>query len=326
MNNIWITWENQTRNRGMASLTKSDFFELTSNKPRLIRYAALSFRTLAIIVRRRPRVVYCQNPSIVLALLCLLSKAIFRHKIVVDQHNSGLFPLEGESPMLQAVADFIVKRCDVSIVSNRHLAEHVEELGGTAVVIPDPLPDLEAGPPSAEIASIISGRTTATVICGWAKDEPFDAILTTARLFEDTDMQFLFTGKPPESIRRSQLPSNVKLLGFVCREDYIFLLKNSDLAIILTLRENCLNCGAYEALEAGSPAVLSDTTALRENFSAGFEFASAEPESLKEAISRILKNDKNHTKEELKKTRNKISKKTTSGALKLLEFVEKKTR
>jgi glycosyltransferase involved in cell wall biosynthesis len=62
---------------------------------------------------------------------------------------------------------------------------------------------------------------------------------------------------------RQRLPSNVQLTGYLSEEAYIAMLGSADAIVDLTTREDCLVCGAYEALALARPLVVSDTTALR---------------------------------------------------------------
>ena len=56
----------------------------------------------------------------------------------------------------------------------------------------------------------------------------------------------------------------------------------------LTTRENCLVCGAYEAMAAKKPVVLSDTTALREYFHKGAVFSGNHSVALAKSITDTL--------------------------------------
>src|SRR5690606_35127570 len=111
------------------------------------RYLELSWKTLQVLLNHRPKIVFAQNPSIVLALLVVVFKRVLGYKAVIDQHNAGLFPMEGRSRILSSVCRFIVRHADISIVTNRNLANEVTRLGGTPAVLPDPLPfDDYSGP------------------------------------------------------------------------------------------------------------------------------------------------------------------------------------
>jgi hypothetical protein len=52
--------------------------------------------------------------------------------------------------------------------------------------------------------------------------------------------------------------------------------------------ENCLVCGAYEAVALQKPLVTSDTSALRSYFSAGTVFTRHEPQAIARAVREAL--------------------------------------
>jgi glycosyltransferase involved in cell wall biosynthesis len=58
----------------------------------------------------------------------------------------------------------------------------------------------------------------------------------------------------------------VRFTGFLQEEEYWGLLRSADGIVDLTLMADCLVCGAYEALAAGKPMLLSDNLASRELF------------------------------------------------------------
>ena len=56
----------------------------------------------------------------------------------------------------------------------------------------------------------------------------------------------------------------MRLTRYLSEDDYVALLRDADVIVDLTTRENCLVCGAYEALALARPLVVSETAALRE--------------------------------------------------------------
>ncbi len=77
----------------------------------------------------------------------------------------------------------------------------------------------------------------------------------------------------------------MELSGFVSEPDYVELLSSARVIVDLTTREDCLVCGAYEALALGRPLVVSDSRALRELLRDGAVFARNEPEDIARAVA-----------------------------------------
>jgi hypothetical protein len=56
----------------------------------------------------------------------------------------------------------------------------------------------------------------------------------------------------------------------------------------LTTIDNCLVCGAYEAVAAGAPLVTSDTTALRAHFTQGTVYTRHAPRDIAGSLETAL--------------------------------------
>jgi len=285
---IWITWEIQRRNKSLSKEVGAKLFEITSYKSRFRRYPGQILCTLRIIKENRPLILFVQNPSILLASLAVTIKKLYGIKtVVVDAHNAGLFPVEGRSRILNGLSKYIIRKADITLVTNVKLADHVRDVGGRPLVMPDPLPVFN----NAETCALDEKHTKrrATFICTWSEDEPYDELIKAAACFENS-MEFFVTGKYPANMAVRILPDNVNLTGYLGDNAYICLLRSSDFIIVLTTRENCLNCGAYESVSLERPLILSDTEALRSYFSKGVVYSQNNATDLRYAIQRMLDN------------------------------------
>ncbi|MCC5926933.1 MAG: glycosyltransferase [Bacteroidetes bacterium] len=281
----WITWERQTRNRSMANILGVPLYELLSDKKRVFRYIELIRETFRIIRREKIQVLFVQNPSIVLALSTVLGKKWFNYTLVVDAHNAGVYPLEGKSRILNAITSYIIRAANLTIVTNTTLANIVEQRGGRAFVMPDPIPDLT---PKDIIPATTESHESRYVlfISTWAEDEPYMEVIEAARQL-DTPITVCITGNYRKKLSEHDihaLPDNVKLLGFLDEADYVQWLAGSALTIDLTTRDNCLVCGAYESISLGVPAILSDFPINREIFNTGVVYSANTASEIKKSI------------------------------------------
>ena len=283
---VWITWEIQRRNRTLSNKVGAQLYELVFPGGRLKRYPQQLAATLRVLQARRPDVLFVQNPSIVLAFFAVNLKRFFGiRQLVVDAHNAGIFPMEGRSRILNVFARYIIKHADVVIVTNEHLAGYVEDCSGRAVVIPDPLP--EFADDTIEPLNATKMPRRATLICTWSEDEPYMEFIVAAGDLEG-EVEFYITGNHRNRVAKESLPANVCLTGFLDEAAYVKQLQNSDFIVVLTTREHCLNCGAYEAVALEKPLLLSDTHALRAYFSIGTVFSGNDTDSLRQALRKIL--------------------------------------
>ena len=86
------------------------------------------------------------------------------------------------------------------------------------------------------------------------------------------------------------MPSNITLTGYLSEDKYISLLLSCDVVIDLTTRENCLVCGAYEAVEAEKPLISSNTIALNEYFYQGVVFTENNYKDIANSINYAFNN------------------------------------
>lgn len=279
---VWITWENQRRNRELSEalgVRLFEFAEIDEIRNVLVKYAKGAAKTLRVLFRERPTLIYCQNPSIVLAFLIVLAKPFNKAFVCVDAHNVGLFPREGRSAVLSAVARFIQRRADLTLVTNEALRRHVEGNGGRAFVLPDRIPRIETGE-----SLRLEGTTNILFICSYAADEPYEIVFQAAEKIDPGVFIYVTGNYRKRGIRPEDLPGNVVLTGFLPEEEYCRMLGSVDGTIDLTTRRNCLVCGAYESVAVGKPMILSDTAALREYFSMGAVYTRHTAEAMAQAI------------------------------------------
>ncbi len=279
---IWIAWENHRRSISIADRLGVPLMAMTSRRHRLLKHPHFALKTLGLLIRHQPRVLIIQSPSILLNLLAVLVKPLFRFRLVVDAHNGGVYSCEPLSDRIKWLYPFLHKRADVTIVTNKILAELVEENGGSPSILVDPMPHLEAR------ESRLRPRQF-TFICTFAADEPFLEVFKAADLVPP-DVTIHVTGNV--SAHRSQLPeetpSNINFTGFLPEEDFVDLLASSEAVIDLTTWPDCLVCGGYESMALGTPLILSDSPVNRETFVGGVLYCDNTAAGIAEAVKKVL--------------------------------------
>ncbi|MBM9616843.1 glycosyltransferase [Desulfobulbus rhabdoformis] len=275
---IWFTWEYQRRNKSLSKEVDAELFEIVTKKKYIARYIISSYNTVKIVRKEKPDILFCQNPSIMLSFLCLFLRKIYKFKVVVDEHYAGLYPLEGKFFILNSIAKYISIKSDYVIVTTKKLCDEVKLWGGTPFILEDPIPLFDE-----PINDIVMPSTyNVLYICSWSKDEPFDEAINA--FSEMKFMNFYISGKYSNKIKTKNICKNINLTGYVSEKEYISLLKNVDLVIVLTRREECLNCGAYEALSFEKPMILSNTKAIRDYFNNGVVYTDNDRDSIKKSL------------------------------------------
>lgn len=271
----------------MAKALAIPLHELIVNKSRALKYPVLIWKTLYILLKDKLKIVFVQNPSIVLSFVVVVYAKIYNIKVIVDAHNAGIYPLEGRNAFLNRVAKFIAKNATAVIVSNAHLAKVVNDWGGSSFVMPDPIPDGDH-----PYKLITPDRPYIYFICSWADDEPYHEVIKASQHIPN-NLDIYITGNYKKRLSDDDvksIPTNVKLLGFLSEQDYVSYFKNSLAALDLTTRDHCLVCGAYEALALEKPCIISDSVINKEIFQKGFLYTKNDSESIANAINKILQN------------------------------------
>ena len=289
MKTVWIAWEDHRRTKELAKYFNIELFIITSTLPRILKYPLLLFKTHVILFKLRPNIVIIQTPSIILAVFCSVMKYYYNFKLIADLHNAAIIPESVWLKKIHFLYKYAHKKADVNIVTNSNLKEKIETNGNKAIVLPDILPFFAQNNIRPAIVNFTSNYFVS--ICTFGIDEPFDEIIKAARLL-NTNITLIITGNPgkcPVEIKNN-LPVNVKLSGYLKESDYVSLLYFSTGIIDLTKRENCLLCGAYEAVSLEKPLILTDTMALKKYFSDGVVFCSNDSQSIAEAITTVNNN------------------------------------
>jgi glycosyltransferase involved in cell wall biosynthesis len=284
---LWLTWEDHRRSRSLARNLDADLQEITRSlgRARFVRYALNLHDTIGILRMRRPDKVICQCPSLVLALFALLLRPLFGYRLGLDAHNGGLAIEPDSSCLMRWLAGWLQRRADFVIVHNDAVEALVRSRCGTLIVIPDPLPTIPPAP-SLNLARPFN----LLFVCTFKADEPYLAVLEAARLI-DPAIGIYVTGDPRGKTDPRAWPEHVVFCGRVPWERYDQLLRSANGVIDLTTREHCLVCGAYEAVAAGKPMILSRTATLMSYFARGAVFtdnqASGSPHSICRAILEV---------------------------------------
>ena len=274
---LWVDWDRHLRTRSLCERLGIELLEICIAGPRLSRYLKSTIRTLRTIGRQRPRVVIATNPSIVLGFLLLLVARWYRFVLVADAHYLGVEAPPGAT-LMQRALDFYNAHVALVIVTNEVQARRLRSHAANAFVCPDPLPRLPQA--SATCAIAVPARSV-FLICSFDADEPWREVFAA---FGQLAAREGFTLFVSGNFRKAQVGaadfSGVHLLGFIPEADYYGYLRACDLVMDLTTLEDCLVCGAYEAIAAGKPLITSASVALRSYFAEAAVYTAHDPQSI----------------------------------------------
>lgn len=241
------------------------------------KYAFQFVSTLGDLARLRPERVVCMSPSPLTALPVWLYCRASGAEFAIDAHTGAFLGKPWEQ--LPWIQRFFTKRALAIMVTNDHLRSVVEESGGRAIIVPD-VPTEQEAPTRVELPPGFN----IVFVASYGYDEPLAEVIEAARGLEGVTVHI--TGKPKAHVQHliDGRPDNVKMTGFLSREDYLATIAQADAVLALTTRNHTMQRAAYEAIYLGTPVVVSDWPVLRDNFSGGAVFTDNDPASLRAAI------------------------------------------
>jgi glycosyltransferase involved in cell wall biosynthesis len=248
-----------------------------------LRYALSAALTIAFLLRRRPRAVLAQNPPIVPATIAYVYSRLTGAPLVLDSHPRG-FGLKGSRAgrLFRPLHERLMRHAAATMVASAPLADEVRRAGGRPLVVHEPPPLWTiAAPPAAGAPPVVLW------IGIFATDEPIAEVVEAARRLPD--VAFLLPGEPercPEAIRAAA-PPNASFVGYRTGDAYRALLEQASVALVLTTAPTSVPRGAFEAVAALRPLVLSDQPLLRDAFPEAV-FAANDAAALATAIQDAL--------------------------------------
>lgn len=280
----WVAWQTHTRTENIAAYFHIPVKIIQSDACGVVRYIRAILGTIKYIYRRKPKALIVQNPSLVLTLLATLIRPLFGFHLIVDAHNEAVQPFINTHPVILGITRWLLKKADLTIVTNEALASLVRAEGGNPFILPDRVPDVNVANKGN------SGRKLkAVLISTFARDEPIAKFLEAAAKYKN-ELDLFVTGnvKGDSVVLMRKYTDSATFTGYLPEEEYWNLLASSDFIADLSLMENCLVCGAYESVALSKPVILSDNAATRQLFRKGAVYVDNSVEGISSGINEII--------------------------------------
>ncbi len=298
---VWASFSPRARTLaeelgGQVSFHYESRLERVWLKP--LRWLMQGWTTWRMLEREQPDLVLVQTPPIfaplVVSLWCWLqSRLMDRHVSYVIDGHTGAFHYPSwrwSLPLLRLLSRGAVATL-VTDEAALHLLKRWQVRGFLLI---DGLPRLQ--PAVSAIGT--EGEARVAVISIFSPTEPICEILAAARLLPH--VTFYLTGETGKlaPALREQVPTNVRLTGFLRGGCYTALLKNVDGLVVLSREAHDLSCGAFEALVAEQPAVVSNGPEMRRFFTQGFIHVENTPTAIADGVQFML-NERLRLKEQV---------------------------
>jgi glycosyltransferase involved in cell wall biosynthesis len=228
----------------------------------LRKYSYQAVKTLQLLYRERPEIVFVQSPPSFAVLFVYVYCATTRARFVVDAHSGALQSSHWTRP--RWLYRLLARSALATIVTNEHFAGVIRDQRGRALVlrdIPTVFPD--------DGSFRVDGDFTVVVVNTFAPDEPLRDVLTAAGHLEG--VTFYVTGDTNRegAALPAIIPENVHFTDYLPDESYYSLLKASGAVMCLTTRDHTMQRGACEALSLGKPIITSRWPLLEDYFHKG---------------------------------------------------------
>ncbi len=252
-----------------------------------LRLLLSSFMTLREVFRSRWCVIFSQYPSLPLNLLLSFCSIFSSFKFVVDAHNVAIEDFQKSASLRGRLVAWVFSRADHIVVSNSALVSKLGKYADKALVLADRLPQIE---PSSKPSLVDNTEMAVTLIASFAPDEPIEEFIkgfNKAKLADGTKL--FVTGRRSRAGGLIGFESErVVFTDFLGEGEFEALIQHSILLVDLTTREDCLVCGAYEALSVEVPILLSSSEALRTTFPLGTVFSNNSQSDFSEALEHFF--------------------------------------
>jgi glycosyltransferase involved in cell wall biosynthesis len=226
-----------------------------------IRYLALFLRTLILLYKEDPDIVFAQNPPVFCPLTCMLFCQLRGRRLVVDHHSLWRFKFFGGiiGALIGPIEGVVSRGAFVNTSPYDVWAQELRRMGvGNVLVVHD---HVERNPYARDNA--VRGRYLADGFLAIAShgghwleriESEVGAAATTPGL------TLVFTG-PEEKMKAKfaslKLPANVRYLGMLPMRDYLALKASCDFALNITDESYALSHVIFEFFASGLPVVSS---------------------------------------------------------------------
>jgi glycosyltransferase involved in cell wall biosynthesis len=246
-----------------------------------VKYILNTIMTIQRLSREAPETIFVANPPI-FAVLAVWIYSFFRPCCFIVDTHSSTFTARPWAIFLWLYR-LMSKRALLHILHNDVLEQKVSSWGVRTVNFGELIYQIDA---DKEPYPLRKGFNVVFVSL-FRKDEPLESVMGAARI--QTLVNFYVTGslaKAPKKVIKNA-PSNVVFTDFLPNEKYGALLRDCDIVICLTINDNTMQNGAYEALIIGRPIITSDWPVLRGLYNKGAVCVDNTPEAIGSAIRLI---------------------------------------
>jgi glycosyltransferase involved in cell wall biosynthesis len=263
-----------------------------------IRYLVLSVRTGLLLLRKRPHVVYAQNPAIFCPLACMPYCKLWKCKLIIDHHAVWSTKTLGSGVIgktIRRFERFCSSRANVNTTPHPEWTRELHELGARNVFTIYDYVQPSGFERSNEVRSsyLIGRKYLLLAPHGGHPLERIENEIDALSSFQDSTELLISgpTGKLAKRLESVQMPANVRYLGFTEKQTFLQILASADVGLSITDEPYTVSHSLLEFAVSRVPVISSNQSVVRELFGDSLVYVeSSEPKAISSALRRLLEN------------------------------------
>lgn len=256
-----------------------------------IKYTLQGIKTLVELFRRRPRVIFVQDPPILASLVVWIYCLFSRSHFIIDSHTDAL--LASWFQWLMPLHRFLSLRAICTIVTNEYLKSIIDDRGAPSFILADVPTEFKYRDYP------LDNKFDIAMVSSFSYDEPRKRVFEVARRLPDVHFHITGSLKLANQAELDQAPENVHFTGFLPFEDYYGLLHGADAVLVLTTEDHTLQWGACEAVSLGRPVITSDWPFLKSYFDKGTVYVDNTIEGIYQGVVAMQREHERYSREVL---------------------------
>ncbi|TES92279.1 MAG: glycosyltransferase [Candidatus Cloacimonadota bacterium] len=284
---LFFAWSYSRRSEDIAAIKGIEYFYFPiSQKIRFFQFPLLFAKSFFFLFKKRLQVVFIQHPPIHAILPVFLYSLFSGAQYVIDSHiTPGTTLVEKPHHHFYLLLHrFYSYYATVTLFHSHAILERVKRWRCDYIVFENLVREL-----GSESHFPVQRRPAVGMISTFSPDEHILDVIEAAG--ELKNVSFYITGdkRKVDSKILSNTPENIFFTGYIKGSYYYEFLMAMDIVLVLTDRKESALQGAYEALSAETPLVLSDTETMRYFFPQGVIFVKNNKEGIREGIEKALR-------------------------------------
>jgi glycosyltransferase involved in cell wall biosynthesis len=235
-----------------------------------LRYLALFIKTLILLFQEHPKIVYAQNPPAFCPFTCLIYCRVTGSRLIIDHHSVWRVKTLGNGPIPRLIGlleRLVAQAADANTAPHESWAAELKRVKAKCEVIHDFVEKSKYERDERIREKYAKTRLIAISSHGGHPLERIETEALAAGLVDE--LTLLITGpteKLSARLSRIKLPSNVKYLGFLERDEYERIKASSDFAINITDEPLTLSHVLFEYAASSLPIISSRQRVVEEIF------------------------------------------------------------